>query len=159
MVLKLMNKNMNKSVINKNLNPDFSIKTLVTADLKRNMKKICCCTFKKQNKIINKNTIYDLANEIYNEKCDLFNYFHILKEIRFLKEMFLNPIQNLSIKFTKKLNIYEIDNIFDIKKNAKKRQKIIDYFKKILKYKKNTKLDNYIFDKLEDDIKSKILEQ
>ena len=73
--------------------------------------------------------------------------------------MFLNPIQNLSIKFTKKLNIYEIDNIFDIKKNAKKRQKIIDYFKKILKYKKNTKLDNYIFDKLEDDIKSKILEQ
>jgi len=72
--------------------------------------------------------------------------------------MFLNPSQNLSIKLTKKLNIHEIDSIFDIKNNSKKTQKIIDYFKRILKYKKNTKLDNYIFDKLDDDIKSKILE-
>ena len=159
MVLKFMNKNMNKSVINKNINPDFSVKTLVTVDLKRSMKKICCCTFKKKSNILNRNPIYELTSEIYNEKCDLFNYFHSLKEIRFLKEMFLNPVQNLSIKFTKKLNIHEIDSIFDIKKNSKKTQKIIDYFKKILKYKKNTKLDNYIFDKLEDDIKSKILEQ
>ena len=160
MVLQLMKKNkINKSVINnKNINPHFSIKTLVTFDLKRNMKKICCCNLKKKKKETSKNRIYELANEIYNEKCDLFNYFHILKEIRFLKEMFLNPSQNLSIKLTKKLNIHEIDSIFDIKNNSKKTQKIIDYFKRILKYKKNTKLDNYIFDKLDDDIKSKILE-
>ena len=138
---------------------DFSIKTLVTVDLKKKMKTICCCNYysNNKNKLKKKKTIYELTNDIYDEKCDLFFYFLSLKEIRFLKEIFLNPHQNLSIKFTKKLNVVEKENLFDIKKNENKREKIIEYFKRMFRYKKNSKLDNFIFEKLDDDIKTQIL--
>ena len=123
------------------------------------MKTICCCNYysNNKNKLKNKKNIYELTNDIYDEKCDLFFYFLSLKEIRFLKEIFLNPHQNLSIKFTKKLNVVEKENLFDIKKNENKREKIIEYFKRMFRYKKNSKLDNFIFEKLDDDIKTQIL--
>ena len=112
---------------------------------------ICCCVKNK------KKDIYDYVNEIYNEKCEILNYFNIFKDIGFIKDIFFNPNQVLainSIKSIKKIST-NFKNNFNLINNQNNNN-IIYYFTNRFKSKKNNKIDNYIFDKLEEDIKERI---
>ena len=122
---------------------------LIRKDLKRIL--ICCYSRKGEK------DIYDLMNEIFNEKCDIIYYFKFCKEMGFIKEILFNPNQILALDFTKKINI-NINNNFDSinDNNQMKKIKIINYFSKRFKSKTNNDIDNFIFDKLELNIKQKI---
>jgi len=127
---------------------------VVNIVIKRNLDKflICCCVKNK------KKDIYDYVSEIYNEKCEILNYFNIYKDIGFIKDIFFNPNQILaidSIKTIKKISI-NFKNNFDSMDNQYNSNNIIYYFINKFKSKKNNKIDNYIFDKLEEDIKERI---
>ena len=105
-----------------------------------------------------KKDIYDYVSEIYNEKCEILNYFNIFKEIRFIKDIFFNPNQILaidSIKTIKKISL-NFKNNFNSINNGNNKSNIIYYFTNRFKSKKNNKIDNYIFDKLEEDIKEMV---
>ena len=112
---------------------------------KRGLKKQFCC-YK------NKKDIYDL---LYNEKNDIFNYFYLLKDVNFLKEITLNQKQILALKFLKKININMYNDLYDISNNRNKIIKVINYFKNIFKSKKNTNIDDYIYREIANEIKLK----
>ena len=96
-------------------------------------------------------------NEIFNEKCDIIYYFKFCKEMGFIKEILFNPNQILALDFTKKMNININSNFDSINNNNQmKKLKIINYFSKRFKSKTNNDIDNFIFDKLELNIKQKI---
>ena len=82
---------------------------------------------------------------------DIINYFNTLKEVRFLKKIFLNKYQILSLKLLKNFNINEYS------KFEKYNKKVIHYFQNIHKNKINSELDDHIFENLEDNIKCMIL--
>lgn len=86
------------------------------------------------------------------EKCDILHYFNNLKIVRFLSKILLNDNQILSLKVIKKLNINDCPK-FDINES----EKIIEYFKNLYKNKINSKLDDFIFENFEDNIKYKII--
>ena len=122
---------------------------LIRKDLKR---VLICCYSRKGTK-----DIYDLMNEIFNEKCDIIYYFKFCKEMGFIKEILFNPNQILALDFTKKMNININSNFDSINNNNQmKKLKIINYFSKRFKSKTNNDIDNFIFDKLELNIKQKI---
>ena len=103
-----------------------------------------------------KKDIYDYVSEIYNEKCEILNYFNIFKEIRFIKDIFFNPNQILAIDSIKKLNINCKNELNSVIGHQNKIYKIINYFTYKFQSKTNSKIDDYIFDKLENIIKEKI---
>ena len=136
---------------NKKKLSEIMVKTMVKEDLKRKFFNICCCLHKNK-----KRDIYDLTNEIYSEKCDIFNYFRLLKDVNIIKEIFFNHYQIMAIEFIKKINININDRFNPIINNQKKLNYLIDYFKNRFKSKKNSNIDNYIYNELEEDIKKKI---
>ena len=147
-------KNNNQSIKKKNSNKIKVPEKAVNIVIQRNLEKylICCCVKNK------KKDIYDYVNEIYNEKCEILNYFNIFKDIGFIKDIFFNPNQVLainSIKSIKKISI-NFKNNFNLINNQNNNNNIIYYFTNRFKSKKNNKIDNYIFDKLEEDIKERI---
>ena len=135
---KTMNKNITKIIVNR----------ITKEDLKKTVKYFCCLIKRSYKK-----DVYDITNELYHEKCSLFTYFQSLKEIKFVKEMFLNPQQVEAMDLINKINIYFHDNIPE---NENKIQKVIKYFEYKYKNKLNSSLDDYIFVKLNEDIKNKI---
>ena len=137
--------NLRKNKIEDNHLIKYMIKKTVSADCKR---RFCYCF--KTNKKLN---FYNKINYFYNEQCDIFHYFKILNEVNFLKEMFLTQEQILAIGFTKKLNINFEETDSKINKAQKKIEQVVNYFRHIFKHKINTNLDNYIYDKLQDEIK------
>ena len=124
---------------------------IVNLIIKNDLKKLLICNSKNKRK-----NIYYFINEIFNEKCDLFNYFNSLKDIRFIKQIFFNPNQLLAFDFTKKLTINLNDSFNSFIGNQYKKHKLIEYFRKRFKSKKNSHIDNYIFEQLEQDIQNKI---
>ena len=136
---------------NKKKLSEIMVKTMVKEDLKRKFFNICCCLHKNK-----KRDIYDLTNEIYSEKCDIFNYFRLLKDVNIIKEIFFNHYQIMAIEFIKKINININDRFNPIINNQKKLNYLINYFKNRFKSKKNSNIDNYIYNELEEDIKKKI---
>ena len=90
-------------------------------------------------------------NYIYNEQIDIFHYFHTLKEVNFLKQLFLSQYQNLAIEFTKTINLKNFD--VEMYTNQNKIKEVVNYFKYIFKHKINSNLDNFIYNKLQDEIK------
>ena len=143
----------NKKNSNKQINlTQIIVNSITKEDIKKKMKSLFCWVKKRKNK-----DLYDLTNDIYIEKCGLFNYFQCLKEINFLKEMFLNPEQVLAIDFTNKININFQDSFLKSQNNIEKIEKVIEYFKNIFKYKTNSELDNYIFNQLDENITNKII--
>ncbi len=124
---------------------------IVNLIIKNDLKKLLICNSKNKRK-----NIYYFINETFNEKCDLFNYFNSLKDIRFIKQIFFNPNQLLAFDFTKKLTITLNDSFNSFIGNEYKKYKLIEYFKKRFKSKKNSHIDNYIFEQLDQDIQNKI---
>ena len=85
------------------------------------------------------------------------NYFNFLNDITILKELIFNHYQNLSLNFTKKLNINDEQNIKTyLMDDIEKSNKIIEYFKEKFKNKSNSNIDNFIFNRLDNQIKYKI---
>ena len=85
------------------------------------------------------------------------NYFNFLNDITILKELIFNYYQNLSLNFTKKLNINDEQNIKTyLMDDIEKSNKIIEYFKEKFKNKSNSNIDNFIFNRLDNQIKYKI---
>ena len=121
----------------------YMIKKMVIEDLKRYF----CCVVKKNKKY----NFYDKMNYIYNEQIDIFHYFHTLKEVNFLKQLFLSQYQNLAIEFTKTINLKNFD--VEMYTNQNKIKEVVNYFKYIFKHKINSNLDNFIYNKLQDEIK------
>ena len=128
---------------------EIMVKTLVKEDLKRKFIYIFCCLNKSRKK-----DIYDLTNDIYCEKCDIYNYFSLLKEVNVMKEIFFNHYQIMAIEFTKKININMNNRFNPINNKNYKINYVIDYFKNRFKSKKNSNIDNYIYDQLEENIKN-----
>ncbi len=128
--------------------PEKAIKTIIKKDLNRYL--IFCCNKNK------KKDIYDFIKEIFNEKCDIISYFNLFKDIRFIKEIFFNPNQILAIDSIKKLNINCKNELNSVLCYKNKIYKIINYFTYKFQSKTNSKIDDYIFDKLENIIKEKI---
>lgn len=95
-------------------------------------------------------------NEIFNEKCDILNYFNLFKDIEFIKEIFFNPNQILAMDSIKKLNINFKKELNSKIYNDNKIYKIINYFNNKYKSRTNSNIDNYIYEKLEHNIKDKI---
>ena len=144
----MVTKNTFSSSIYKKTKIKMTSKTLLNIDLvSKNF--YCCYKFlynnKKKENLIKKH-IYNLSNDIYIEKSDIINYFNTLKEVSFLKKIFLNKYQILSLKLLKNFNINDYSK-FDIKKYNKK---VIHYFQNIHKNKTNSELDDHIFENLED---------
>ena len=151
---KILSKNISKKKnSDKQINlTQIIVKSITKEDIKKKLKHLLCCINKRNIK-----DLYDLTNDIYIEKCGLFNYFQSLKDINFLKEMFLNPEQVLAIDFTNKININIQDSLLKSQNNFEKIEKVIEYFKNIFKYKTNSELDNYIFNQLDENITNKII--
>ena len=147
-------KNENDSNIFKKYNitkieePEKEIKTIIKKDLNRYL--IFCCNKNK------KKDIYHFMKEIFNEKCDIISYFNLFKDIRFIKEIIFNPNQILAIDSIKKLNINCKNELNSVLCYKNKIYKIINYFTYKFQSKTNSKIDDYIFDKLENTIKEKI---
>ena len=105
------------------------------------------------NKLKIKKESYNLINQLCKEKCDIFNYFKIIKNIELIKEIFFNPNQILAIEYIKKINV-NIDQLMI--NNTDKEKMVIKYFKNKFKTKKNSNIDNSIYNKLNEEIKEKI---
>ena len=141
-------KEMKKPKIAKIEEPEKAIKIIIKKDLNKYL--ICCCSKNK------KKDIYDFINEIFNEKCDILNYFNLFKDIGFIKDIFFTSNQILAIDSIKKLNINCKNEIKSMVYYENKIYKIINYFTNKFKSRTNSKIDNYIYEKLEHNIKDKI---
>ena len=98
-----------------------------------------------------KSNFYDKTNFIYSEQINIYNYFKTSNEVNFLKKLFLSKYQNLSIEFTNKINIKNINP--EKYNNLNKIKEVVNYFKYIYKHKINSNLDNFIYDNLQNEIK------
>ena len=141
-------KEMKRPKIAKIEEPEKAIKIIIKKDLNKYL--ICCCSKNK------KKDIYDFINEIFNEKCDILNYFNLFKDIGFIKDIFFTSNQILAIDSIKKLNINCKNEIKSMVYYENKIYKIINYFTNKFKSRTNSKIDNYIYEKLEHNIKDKI---
>ena len=139
---------MKKKKIDKIIEPEKAVNIIIKKNLIRFL--ICCCSKNK------KRDIYDFVNEIFNEKCDILNYFNLFKDIEFIKEIFFNPNQILAMDSIKKLNINFKKELNSKIYNDNKIYKIINYFNNKYKSRTNSNIDNYIYEKLEHNIKDKI---
>ena len=118
------------------------INKIVIEDFKR----LFCFCRKKE-----KSNFYDKTNFIYSEQINIYNYFKTSNEVNFLKKLFLSKYQNLSIEFTNKINIKNINP--EKYNNLNKIKEVVNYFKYIYKHKINSNLDNFIYDNLQNEIK------
>ena len=144
---------MNGNNYNKKKLSEIIINRIVKEDLKRKLinSVICCCLHKNKQK-----DIYDITNDIYSEKCDIFNYFRLLKEVNAIKEIFFNHHQINAMEFIKKITINMKNRLNPIHNKQNKIKELINYFKNSYKSKNNSNIDNYIFNQLEEDIKKQI---
>ena len=151
--------------LNEHIRKSYSIgylsnNSFLVIDIKKRINKILCCNnlYKKigSHKPYKYN-IHELVDFLYYEKCGLNNYFNFLNDITILKELIFNHYQNLSLNFTKKLNINDEQNIKTyLMDDIEKSNKIIEYFKEKFKNKSNSNIDNFIFNRLDNQIKYKI---
>ena len=149
--------------INKNQNENyyyFTFSNLLHLNLQKFFKTYFCC----KNKKFQKNKYFyllSLGNKYLIEICELVYYFQTIKDIFYLKHFFLNESQNFTLNYIKQINLTN-KNIFkylNIKDDCLIKEKIINYYVNNFINKKNSKLDKYIYQILDNNMKNNIKEK
>jgi hypothetical protein len=127
---------------------------------------LCCFFFKKNNKIINKMKFYEKSSQNIKKKLDIGYFLTTFEEFQKFKILFLNPYQSISLQYTNKPNILNINlsNVVDYYENFCNSQnhlinveKISEYFKEKIKNSSLNEIDLKIFEILDENLKKIII--
>ena len=153
----------NQYKINKNQNENyyyFTFSNLLHLNLQNFFKTYFCCKNKKFQ--INKYFyLLSLGNKYLIEICELLYYFQTIKDIFYLKHFFLNESQYFTLNYIKQINLTNKSffRYLNINDDYLIKEKIINYYVNNFINKKNSKLDKYIYQILDINMKNNIKEK
>jgi hypothetical protein len=124
------------------------------------------CKSQMSEELKTKLEFYDKANQKIREKLDISYFLTLFEEFQKFKILFLNPYQSLSLRYSKKPNIFNVNltNVIDYyerfcnsNNHSDNINKIMDYFTEKIKNKTLDMMDQKILEIIDGDLKKAIL--